>query len=141
MSAISPPPFAWRFTVQAHELARWRAEVADAVRLLGGDVEAVAAARLGVSELLGNVLRHVTDQRCRMEVSHEDAHVCVRVFDRSPDAPAVRAPRWDAAHGRGLWLVREMVATLGHTYTAGGKWVWFHVRVGTGSRDDKDTLR
>jgi pimeloyl-ACP methyl ester carboxylesterase len=77
----------------------------------------------------------------RLEVAREASHVCVRLLDRSPQAPVVRAPRWDAAHGRGLWLVRETVAALGHTYTSGGKWVWFRIAVGTGSRDDKDTLR
>ncbi|MBW1597020.1 ATP-binding protein [Streptomyces sp. JJ38] len=121
--------YAWEFTAAARGIARWRGEVARAVRALGGDVEAVAVARLGVSELLSNVVRHVPDTRCRMEVERVDGDVCVRVVDRSAAPPVIFEPDWDTERGRGLWLLREMVTGFGHMRVEGGKAVWFRCPV------------
>ncbi|MCZ7431788.1 ATP-binding protein [Streptomyces sp. WMMC1477] len=117
--------WAWEFTASARGIARRRREVAEAVRALGGDVEAVAVARLGVSELLSNVVRHVPDTRCRLEVERVADDVCVRVVDRSAEPPVVSEPDWDTERGRGLWLLREMVTGFGHARAGGGKAVWF----------------
>ncbi len=115
----------WDVTVTARDVERCRREVADVVRALGGGLEAVAVARLGVSELLSNVVRHVPDTRCRIEVERCGDAVVVRVVDRSPDPPVVSEPAWDAERGRGLWLLRQMVTAFGHTRVGEGKTVWF----------------
>ncbi|MCK1796908.1 ATP-binding protein [Streptomyces sp. XM4193] len=117
--------FSRELVAQPSGIEFWRRQVAHLVRELGGDPGAVAVARLGVSELLSNVCKHVGDRRCRLEVEREGAGVCVRLFDRSPQVPAVRVPRWDAEEGRGLWLLREMADALGYTCVPDGKWVWF----------------
>ncbi|MBD3933018.1 ATP-binding protein [Streptomyces chumphonensis] len=125
----------WDVTVTARDVERCRREVADAVRALGGGLEAVAVARLGVSELLSNVVRHVPDTRCRIEVERSGDAVVVRVVDRSPDPPVVSEPAWDAERGRGLWLLRQMVTAFGHTRVGEGKAVWFRCPPGDDGRD------
>ncbi|MEE1929582.1 ATP-binding protein [Streptomyces sp. TRM 70351] len=127
-----PGSYVWEAAVSARDIARWRGEVAGAVRALGGDAEAVGVARLGVSELLSNVVRHVPDSRCRVEVERRGRDLYVRVLDRSPQPPVVTEPDWNAERGRGLWLLREMVAEFGHTRTGGGKAVWFRYPLGPG---------
>lgn len=123
------PVYQWELRVRSQELEHWRDQVGCVLKELGGDASAVAVARLGVSELLSNVCKHVGDRRCRLVVEREGVSVCVRLFDRSPQVPAVRVPAWDAEEGRGLWLLREMADELGYTCTPGGKWVWFRCRV------------
>lgn len=118
---------AWETTVEAWEIEVWRREVAAAVRAMGGDRAAVETARLGISELLSNVCRHVTDRRCRLEVRQGRGTALVRLYDRSCRAPAVQVPDWDTERGRGLWLLRETADALGYTCVPGGKWVWFTV--------------
>ncbi|MBU7598566.1 ATP-binding protein [Streptomyces sp. P38-E01] len=123
--------YQWELRIRPEDLESWRRQVAHVVRELGGDYGAVAVARLGVSELLSNVCKHVGDRRCRLEVEREGAGVRVRLFDRSPQVPAVRVPTWDAEEGRGLWLLREMADALGYTCTPDGKWVWFRCLLAT----------
>ncbi|WP_101256121.1 ATP-binding protein [Streptomyces barkulensis] len=123
--------FAWEITVEAREIEVWRREVAAAVRAMGGDRAAVETARLGISELLSNVCRHVADRRCRLEVRQGRGTALVRLYDRSRRAPAVQVPDWDAERGRGLWLLRETADAIGYTCVPGGKWVWFTVLLGS----------
>lgn len=117
--------FGWDLVAKPSAIGSWRRQVADCVRGLGGDAEAVAVARLGVSELLSNVCKHVEDQRCRLVIERDGGRACVRLFDRSPQVPAVTVPAWDAEEGRGLWMLRERADALGYTCTPRGKWVWF----------------
>jgi serine/threonine-protein kinase RsbW len=98
---------------------------AEVVTRLGGDHEAVAVARLGVSELLSNVVKHVADPRCLLVIAGEGSDFRITVRDRSTAAPAVTRPAWDSDSGRGLWLLREMARDLGYTCFPGGKAVWF----------------
>jgi serine/threonine-protein kinase RsbW len=115
----------WRLTARSPEIERWRRVSADAVAALGGDEEAVMLARLGVSELLSNVVKHVADPRCLLVIAGEGSDFRITVRDRSTAAPAVTRPAWDSDSGRGLWLLREMARDLGYTCFPGGKAVWF----------------
>ncbi|MDB1087693.1 ATP-binding protein [Streptomyces sp. ACA25] len=117
----------WALKVTVQDLAHWRGEAGTAVAALGGDRGAVEVVRLGVSELLSNVCRHVEDRRCRLEVRRVDDAVLAQVFDRSLKVPAVLVPDAEEESGRGLWLLREMTRALGYVCTPDGKWVWFTV--------------
>ncbi|MCE7082828.1 ATP-binding protein [Streptomyces sp. ST2-7A] len=118
---------AWELTASKQDIALWREKAGAAVAALGGGSEAVETARLGVSELLANVVAHVADPRCRLEVTRDESGIRVRLFDRSRRPPAVLRPNWESEHGRGLWLVRELSEALGYVLTGSGKWVWFRV--------------
>lgn len=115
----------------ADEVAWWRNRVAAVAIALGADDTATDVVRLGVSELLSNVVRHVDDRRCLLDLRREGPFMTVRLFDRSRAVPAVRAPDWTAESGRGLWLLREMTAGVGYTLTREGKWLWFRCRATT----------
>jgi serine/threonine-protein kinase RsbW len=117
--------FAWELTARPQDIRRWRDEVEAAVRKLGAGDGGAEWARLGVSELLSNVCKHVSDRRCRLEVclGFNEA-LQVRLFDRSRTAPSVLRPDGDAEAGRGLLLLRELSAGVGYTLTGEGKWVW-----------------
>lgn len=121
--------YAAAIVVDADEVAWWRDRVAAIAGALGADRSTADVVRLGVSELLSNVVRHVDDRRCLLDLRREGPFVTVRLFDRSRAAPAARAPDWTAESGRGLWLLREMTAGVGYTLTREGKWVWFRCRV------------
>jgi anti-sigma regulatory factor (Ser/Thr protein kinase) len=117
--------YTWALTASPKDIERWRAVAAETVAMLGGDQGAVALARLGVSELLSNVVKHVSDPQCLLVIGREGDRFRVTVHDRSTEAPAVTVPGWDAESGRGLWLLREMVRDWGYSYVSGGKAVWF----------------
>jgi serine/threonine-protein kinase RsbW len=121
--------YAWTFTVLAQDVELWRKEIGAAVSALGGESEVLETVQLGVSELLANVLAHVADPVCRLEVLRDGCGICVRLFDHSREVPAVLAPDGEAERGRGLWLLREMADGLGYVLTASGKCVWFRVAV------------
>jgi serine/threonine-protein kinase RsbW len=117
--------YTWALTVSPTEIERWRVVAAEMVAMLGGDQEAVALARLGVSEPLSNVVKHVSDRQCLLAIGREGDCFRITVRDRSSEAPAVSVPDWDAESGRGLWLLGEMVPDWGYSYVPGGKAVWF----------------
>ncbi|MDB1087977.1 ATP-binding protein [Streptomyces sp. ACA25] len=123
----------WAIVAQARDIARWRRVVGATVRAWGGDPAAVEVARLGVSELLSNVCKHVPDRRCLLKVRQDGQGVLVEVYDGSPQVPAVLVPGGDAEEGRGLWLLREMTGAMGYTLVPGGKGVWFTVPFTTGA--------
>jgi anti-sigma regulatory factor (Ser/Thr protein kinase) len=123
------PRQGWDVLAEPCDVELWRKEVGALVADLGGDGRAVEVARHGVSELLTNVITHVEDRACRLEVLRDENGICVRVFDRSRVVPAVRVAPWDAETGRGLWLLREMADAMGYVLTASGKWVWFRIAV------------
>lgn len=109
-------------------MERWRASAGEVVRSWGGSAGAVELVRLGVSELLSNVIRHVAEPRCYLRIVRIGSEVTVQVFDRSVEMPVIgEAPDWDAESGRGLWLLREMATRFGceRTGHCAGKIVWF----------------
>ncbi|WP_107081698.1 ATP-binding protein [Streptomyces sp. SBT349] len=118
----------WLLTAEAKDITCWRRVVAQSLRGWQAPVTSVELACLGVSELLANVIRHVADRRCRLEVSRTGGSALVSVFDRSRALPDVATPSWSAERGRGLWLLREMAGAeeLGFRFAAEpwGKVVW-----------------
>ncbi|MEV8115161.1 ATP-binding protein [Streptomyces xiamenensis] len=85
--------------------------------------------RLGVSELLSNVVKHVPDKNCSLAIYMLGDVLVVSVSDRSSVLPEVRgAPDWDAESGRGLWMLQEMAEAFGSHRMDGfffKKCVWF----------------
>ncbi|WP_110945679.1 ATP-binding protein [Streptomyces avicenniae] len=117
--------FTWDLHLDARHIETWRRTVCLVLCSWGASDGAVDVARLGVSELLGNVQRHVGDSYCRLSVVLAGGRVTVRVADRSPCVPVVSEPAWDAESGRGLWMLRAMCRDFGCDPEAGGKSVWF----------------
>ncbi|MFB4195219.1 ATP-binding protein [Streptomyces carpaticus] len=121
--------FGQSLTADARGIEGWRAVAGDVVRGWGASPDAVELVRLGVSELISNVVRHVGDQpRCYLRIVLIGSEVTVQVFDRSVRIPVIgAAPDWDAEDGRGLWMLREMATRFGceRTRRGRGKIVWF----------------
>ncbi|MFF0723378.1 ATP-binding protein [Streptomyces sp. NPDC004134] len=128
---------AWHVTAEARTIERWRTAAAAATADMGGDADAVAVVRLGVSELLSNVAIHAGDKTCRLTVRVDEGWVYVHVYDTSRQAPALTTPVWDAESGRGLWLLNSPVADWGYECRADGKAVWFRVPLTAAARDRK----
>ncbi|KAB8166373.1 ATP-binding protein [Streptomyces sp. 3MP-14] len=135
-STLQEPPsalFSCEVLADARGIETWRRTVTQVMRSWGASDAAVEVARMGLSELLANVVRHVPVPRCRLWVVCDGRQVTVAVADGSPEMPVVREPDWDAESGRGLWLLREMVDAVGcyprgYATPAGpaeGKVVWF----------------
>ncbi|MFE1357531.1 ATP-binding protein [Streptomyces harbinensis] len=117
----------WNLAARPQVIRRRRDTASAAVVELGAGEPVVQVVRLGVSELLTNVARHVEDPNCRLEISKVGPVLYVQVSDRSFEFPRIArvAPGWDTEGGRGLWLLRSQVSALGCTRTAVGKNVWF----------------
>lgn len=88
----------------AEHLTRWHID----------DVQ-VAAARLIVSELVTNAVRHTTSPTVRVEVAVIAGRVYLTVTDRGPRRP-IRAGHATAndESGRGLHLVQQLSSRCGH---------------------------
>ncbi len=92
----------------ADELGLWRREAAGVAREWRVSAPVVDLVRLGVSELLSNVVKHVPDKNCSLAIYMLGDALVVSVSDSSPVLPEVReAPDWDAESGRGLWICRR----------------------------------
>ncbi|GAA3886783.1 ATP-binding protein [Streptomyces sedi] len=122
---------------EARRMETWRRSAGQLMSRWGASTEAVELVRLGVTELLTNVSRHVTDPRCRLRIRRAGGEVLVEVCDRSSQPPVIgETPDWSAECGRGLWLLREMADDLGYMpmpYASPvgplmGKSVWFRCR-------------
>ncbi|WP_062204418.1 ATP-binding protein [Streptomyces sp. NBRC 109706] len=120
-------------TVTAEGIAGWRREVVALLGRWGVSPEAEGVIRLGVSELLSNVVRHCPTRRCRLCIVRVGPDVVVHVFDESRCLPKLPVMDQLAEDGRGLWLLREMADAFGfmpkqYVSDAGpalGKIVWF----------------
>jgi anti-sigma regulatory factor (Ser/Thr protein kinase) len=114
---------------RAEELELWRREAAGVARGWGASALVVELVRLGVSELLSNVIKHVPDKRCDLMIYLLGDALVVSVSDSSPVLPEVRGlPDWDAESGRGLWMLRSMAEAFGSHRMDGfyfKKCVWF----------------
>ncbi|WP_368732968.1 ATP-binding protein [Streptomyces alkaliphilus] len=127
--------YEWDLTVEVRELATWRRLVTGVVARLGGDEEAGRIAGIGLSELLGNVIKHVQNRACRLVIRAVGAWVYIHLHDTSHRVPAMTTPAWDAESGRGLWLLNSMVGEWGYTCRAEGKDVWFRVPLVNGNQE------
>ncbi|WP_326797992.1 ATP-binding protein [Streptomyces sp. NBC_01808] len=128
---------AWRLTAEARTIERWRNAAAAATADFGGDADAVAVVRLGVSELLANVAEHAGNKTCRLTVRVDEGWVYIHVYDTSRQAPALTTPSWDAESGRGLWLLNSMVADWGYECREDGKAVWFRAPLTAAAQERK----
>ncbi|MEV1008626.1 ATP-binding protein [Streptomyces sp. NPDC049881] len=119
--------YAWDLLARAQGIETWRRTVTLVLRSWGASDAAVEVARLGISELLANVVRHVEDPLCRLSVVLDARQVRVQVADRSPCLPRFAEPAWNAESGRGLWMLRAMCPNFGCEPGAAGKTMWFAV--------------
>jgi len=88
--------------------------------------ELVAAAQLGVTELLGNVHRHVgPGQECRLSMEAYQGGLRLGVHDPSPVLPELHQPGVEDLSGRGLALVAALSKEWGAEQDGEGKVVWF----------------
>ncbi|MFC9064005.1 ATP-binding protein [Streptomyces harbinensis] len=121
----------------AVEVKHWRSAAGEVAREWGGSRDVVETVRLGVSELISNVARHVQNPRCYLRMMRIGTEVTVQVFDRCHRLPVVgNAPDWAAESGRGLWMLREMADGFGceRTLRCAGKIVWFRCVLPGGGR-------
>jgi serine/threonine-protein kinase RsbW len=119
---------AWSFTVRPHDIRQWRRTVAAALNGWGASADSVDHACLGVTELLTNVAKHVPDDpRCYLKVQRMDADAIIGVCDRSTQPAVITEPDWNRESGRGLWLLREVLGSVGYEPLPDwpGKRVWF----------------
>ncbi|MEV1008493.1 ATP-binding protein [Streptomyces sp. NPDC049881] len=119
--------YAWDIWACAQGIETWRRTVTLVLRSWGASDAAVEVTRLGVSELLSNVARHVDDPLCRLSVVLDGGRVRVLVEDRSPCVPKFAEPTWNAESGRGLWMLRAMCQGFGCEPRADRKTMWFAV--------------
>ncbi|MFR9722783.1 ATP-binding protein [Streptomyces sp. MS19] len=117
--------YCWDLLAHPRQIETWRRTVALVLRAWGASDATVETARMGLSELLANVVRHAGDPYCRLSVVMGGGLVTVRVEDRSPCVPVVREPAWDAESGRGLWMLRAMCLGFGCDREVVGKSMWF----------------
>ncbi|WP_240796209.1 ATP-binding protein [Streptomyces sp. RFCAC02] len=126
-SAKDTEVFAWELLTHASGIETWRRTLALVLWSWGASDATVEVARMGLSELMANVIRHVGDPRCRLSAVLDGGRVTVLLSDRSPRLPVVSQPDWDAESGRGLWMLREMCRGFGCRPVADGKDVWFEL--------------
>ena len=91
--------------------------------------EALDAAQLAISEVVTNALVHAAPP-LRLRVMVADRSLRVELSDGSPRLPATRDFGDQAATGRGLRLVEELVSRWGSHPTPDGKVVWFEISDG-----------
>lgn len=95
-----------------------------------GETALLDTARLVVSELVTNAVRHARVD-FELVLARVGDRVLVRVRDTAPGRPEVRNVPVDSVDGRGLALVEMVSSDWGVTQESdGSKWVWaaFDVR-------------
>ena len=94
-------------------------------------------ARLLVSELVTNVVRHVSPaeggDQIALTVERDDDHLRIEVCDKGGGfEPAPRADQQDASSGWGLHILAQLAARWG-VESDGGTRVWFELEPAAGS--------
>ncbi len=128
-----------RFTLQLPHHADSVRLARRALERMRGDVDepTLRNARLLVSELVTNVIRHVRhadgDDQIALTVEWDDARVRVEVADRGGGfRPAPRADRQDPGSGWGLHILAQLALRWGVESDRGTR-VWFELgRAATG---------
>ncbi|MEU6709651.1 ATP-binding protein [Streptomyces wuyuanensis] len=103
--------------------ARARHDVQLSLRAWGLD-HLVDDARLIVSELVTNAIRHTRTGAVGVSVTRLSGHVRIVVTDDSSTLPARVPPAADAEAGRGLQLVDQLATRWGSQPLPTGKRVW-----------------
>ncbi|MGR4879570.1 ATP-binding protein [Streptomyces sp. LARHCF249] len=97
-------------------------------------LDASDALLLAVSELVGNVVRHVGAGRMRVAVACDGGWLRLEVADQGASLPRLPAPRAavdpEAEDGRGLLMVQLLVAGLGGELAVVAEEFGTSVRVG-----------
>ncbi|MBH5336065.1 ATP-binding protein [Streptomyces pactum] len=95
------------------------------------DPDTLYAAKVCVSELVTNALRHTTTPAITIETTVGQDRCVVHVHDNSPDPPLLGRATLDREHGRGLALVERYAETWGSALYGGAspthKSVWFRI--------------
>ncbi|MFG2840242.1 ATP-binding protein [Streptomyces zaomyceticus] len=82
-------------------------------------------ATLALTELVANVVRHVSGRRCSVLILREPYGLRVEVADGTPGPVRAKAAGPLDAGGRGLVLVEAVTDRWGVDERADGKTVWF----------------
>jgi len=88
-----------------------------------GEAELVNVARIVVSELATNAVRHA-DSAFRAEISRSESQVTISIHDASRLLPKRRRAASGASGGRGVSLVADLSAEWGAELAPAGKVVW-----------------
>ncbi len=123
------PPLVLQAVVEPRVVAVLRNRVA-AHLTDWGLPEPADTARLCVSELLTNVIRHVgAGSAVTLRLWMVDGSPRLEVTDPEPDAvPVLRHPSQEAESGRGLALLDALTARWGVTRNVDGKTAWCDLR-------------
>ncbi|MFF4233469.1 ATP-binding protein [Streptomyces sp. NPDC001820] len=114
---------------QPESARKARALVAVALSAWGLDALADAA-KLVVSELVGNAVRHTGCHSIRVTLTRlEDNCVRVAVIDKSVKKVVSRTAAADDEHGRGLTVVDALAENTGTDTFTWGKRLWAQLRV------------
>ncbi|MBO2448711.1 ATP-binding protein [Actinomadura barringtoniae] len=82
-------------------------------------------ARLAVSELVTNAVRHTSSSDVTIRIGQADSGTVVEVLDGSPVLPVARPLDETAVEGRGLAMLGALVKDWGaQPLSSGGKAVW-----------------
>ena len=94
-----------------------RRETAKVLGAWGLAEETVEIARLIVSELVTNVVRHAAllSPTAAVSLCHDGSHVTLSVADRHPHKPKALQAAYGVG-GRGLYLVRTLVEEVGGSH-------------------------
>lgn len=138
-----PPDGAWGRTsvtpVTAHpeEIQHVRRQANEQLRRWGHPKHVRQVVAQGISELLTNVHKHVGHRApCTLTLAEVPGGVRVLVHDASPEMAVPAEVAWDAETGRGLILLKAMVAELSSEPTPAGKVVSFLVTDRAEESDD-----
>jgi anti-sigma regulatory factor (Ser/Thr protein kinase) len=92
--------------------------------------ELADVAELLTSEVVSNAVRHaVCTEECVVRIGVGGRLLTVSVYDDGDGSPRVKNPADDAERGRGLGIVAALAANWGVRPDAGGKEVFFALRV------------
>ncbi|WEB39648.1 SpoIIE family protein phosphatase [Streptomyces yunnanensis] len=124
LNGIPPESVAeWRLRLDPREVGRAR-RLAAGQLTAWGLASAVETARLLVSEVVTNAVRHAHTERVVLRLVHTDALLC-EVSDDDHALPQLLDAAPDDAFGRGLTVVSRLAREWGTSRTGTGKTVWF----------------